>query len=127
MHESGLSEAIVATALRHAGGRRVTRVRVRIGGHPVDPDVVTQGVQLAAMGSAAENTAVELVLVPMSVSCRGCGRGGSVEDHLSMVACPACGGVDIEVTGDEDVILESITVANSDVDGIPEEEEMASR
>jgi hydrogenase nickel incorporation protein HypA/HybF len=43
-----------------------------------------------------------------------------------MVACPACGGVDIEVTGDEDVILESITVANSDVDGIPEEE-MASR
>jgi hydrogenase nickel incorporation protein HypA/HybF len=116
MHETGLAEAIVAAALRRAEGRRVTGVRVHIGGHPVDPDVVTQGIQLAATGTLAENTAVELVLVPMSVSCRGCGRTGSVDDHLSMVACPACGGLDIELTGDEDVILESITVAASDAE-----------
>lgn len=117
MHETGMAEAIVEAALRRAQGRRVVRVRVRIGGHPVDPEVVTQGIQLAATGTYAEKTAVDLVLVPMSMSCRECGRTGSVDDHLAMVACPACGGVDIEVVGDEDVILESITVGAPEAEG----------
>ncbi|MBM0237276.1 hypothetical protein JNW88_09080 [Micromonospora sp. ATA32] len=53
MHETGLSEAIVAAAVRRAAGRRVTGLRVRIGGHPVDPEVVAQGIQLAAAGTIA--------------------------------------------------------------------------
>lgn len=110
MHETGLSEAIVAAAVRRAAGRRVTGLRVRIGGHPVDPAVVTQGIQLAAAGTVAADTAVDLVLEPMTVACHDCGRSGPVEDHLAMVACPRCGGVDIDVTGDDDVVLESITV-----------------
>jgi len=116
MHETDVSEAIVEAALRRANGRRVTRVRVRIGGHPVDRAVVTQGIQLAATGTSAESAEVDLVLVPMSMGCRDCGRTGSVDDHLAMVACPACGSLDIEVTGDEDVILESITVETPDAD-----------
>jgi len=52
VHESGLSEAIVGAALRRGAGRRVTAVRVRVGGHPVDPEVVTMGFQLAATGTA---------------------------------------------------------------------------
>jgi hydrogenase nickel incorporation protein HypA/HybF len=111
VHETGLSEAIVAAALRRAAGRRVTGVRVRIGGHLVDPQVVTQGIQLAAAGTAAEDTDVDLVLEPMSMRCHGCGRTGSVDDHVAMVACAHCGGVDIDVIGSEDVVLESITVA----------------
>ncbi len=38
MHELGLCEAIVAATVRRAAGRRVTAVRVRIGGVDVDVD-----------------------------------------------------------------------------------------
>jgi hydrogenase nickel incorporation protein HypA/HybF len=115
MHETGLSEEIVAAAVRRAAGRQVTGLRVRIGGHPVDPEVVRQGITLAATGTVAADLAVDLVLEPMTVACRDCGRSGPVEDHLAMVACPRCGGVDIDVTGRDEVVLESITVAPSPV------------
>jgi len=110
VHETGLSEAIVQAAVRRAAGRRLTAMRVRIGGHAMDPAVVTQGVQVAAAGTVAEEATVDLVLEPMSMRCHGCGRAGPVEDHLGMVACTGCGGVDIEVTGGDEVVLESITV-----------------
>ncbi|MEV0804832.1 hydrogenase maturation nickel metallochaperone HypA [Micromonospora sp. NPDC050200] len=110
MHETGLSEAIVAAAVRRAAGRRVTGLRVRIGGHAVDPDVVTQGIQVASAGTVVADAAVDLVLEPMTVRCHDCGRGSPVHDHLAMVACPGCGSVDIEITGSDDVVLESITV-----------------
>jgi hydrogenase nickel incorporation protein HypA/HybF len=29
---------------------------------------------------------------------------------MALAACPACGAVDVEVAGHEDVVLESITV-----------------
>ncbi|GAA2710839.1 hydrogenase/urease maturation nickel metallochaperone HypA [Micromonospora olivasterospora] len=110
MHETGLSEAIVAAAVRRAAGRRVTGLRVRIGGHAIDPAVVTQGIQVAAAGTVAADTAVDLVLEPMTVRCHDCGHDAPVTDHLAMVACPECGGVDVDVTGGDDVVLESITV-----------------
>lgn len=105
-----MCEGIVEAALRRANGRRVTRVRVRIGGHPVDREVVQQGFHLAASGSVVENAVLELVMEPMRFSCGSCGHGSSVDDHLAMVACPRCGGIDIELTGDDQVILESIAV-----------------
>lgn len=112
----GMCEAIVTATVRRAAGRRVTGLRVHVGGHAVDRDVVTQGIQLAATGTVAQDAAVDLVLEPMSVRCNGCGRAGAVEDHVSLVACPRCGDVDIEVTGTDEVRLESITLAA----GVPE-------
>jgi hydrogenase nickel incorporation protein HypA/HybF len=107
VHELGLCDAVVAAALRRAGERRVTAMRVRIGGHPVDPDVVRQGIALVAAGTAADGVDIDLVLEPMHVRCPGCGDS-PVLDHLAMVACPRCGGIDIELIGDERVVLESI-------------------
>jgi hydrogenase nickel incorporation protein HypA/HybF len=106
-----MCEAIVDATLRRAAGRRVTGVRVRVGGHAVDRDVVIQGIQLAASGTVAEDLDVDLVLEPMSVRCGSCGRTASVTDHIAMVACPACGGVDVELTGSDEVLLESLTLA----------------
>ncbi|SBT43036.1 hydrogenase/urease maturation nickel metallochaperone HypA [Micromonospora narathiwatensis] len=118
MHETGLSEAIVAAAVRRAAGRRVTGLRVRIGGHPVDAAVVTQGIRVAAVGTVAADTAVDLVLEPMTVRCHECGRDGPITDHLAMVACPQCGGVDVDVAGDDDVVLESITVDTAELGAV---------
>jgi hydrogenase nickel incorporation protein HypA/HybF len=113
MHETGLADGIVRAALRRGAGRRVTGLRVRVGGHPVDPLVVTQGIQIAAAGTLAEGVEVDLVLEPMTVHCAGCGHHGPVTDHLAVVACRHCGAVDVEVSGGDEVVLESITLAEA--------------
>lgn len=111
MHELGLCDGIVEAVLRRAAGRRVSAARVRIGGHPVDPEVMEQGFALAAMGTPAEGAALDVVSEPSTVHCRGCGSRAPVADHLALVACRACGGVDVEVVGSDEAVLESITLA----------------
>lgn len=111
MHEMGVCDAIVDAAVRRARGRRVTGVRVRLTGHPVDPGVIDQGFRLAAAGTAVEGASVELVVRPPQVRCRDCGGRTDAADAASLVACPRCGGVDVEATGGDELVLESITFA----------------
>lgn len=123
MHELGLCEGIVDAVVRRARGRRVTGARVRIGGHLVDAEVIRQGVAVAAVGTVAADAAVDLVLDPLVATCRGCGRAAPVVDHAALVACPACGGLDLRLRGEDQVLLESITVespAGGD-DALPEQ------
>jgi hydrogenase nickel incorporation protein HypA/HybF len=110
VHEMGMCEGIVEATLRRAKGRRVTSVRVRVGGHPVDAAVVEQGFALAAFGTVAEGAALDLVMEPMTLRCGRCGHAAPVEGHQAMVACPRCSGIDIELIGDDQVVLESISV-----------------
>jgi len=111
VHELGLCEGIVEAAERRADGRPVRGLRVRIGGHPVDPGVVRQGVQVAAIGTVVEGATLDLVMEPLAAHCRDCGASAPADGAAAMSACAQCGGVDIEVTGSEQVILESISVA----------------
>jgi len=119
MHELGLCDAVVDAVLQRARGRRVTGMRVRIGGHPVDAAVVRQGIAMAAMGTVAADAEVDLVLEPMHVRCAGCGATTPVEDHRALAACPRCGGIDVVVVGDEQVLLESIVVERAEGDVSP--------
>jgi hydrogenase nickel incorporation protein HypA/HybF len=113
MHELGLCEGILDAALRRADGRRVRAVRVRVGGHPVDPDVIDQGFRLAALGTIAEDARVDLVQEPSQARCRDCGATAPAEG-LALASCRVCGGVDIEVLGGETAVLESITFDRPD-------------
>ncbi|MFG1948179.1 hydrogenase/urease maturation nickel metallochaperone HypA [Nonomuraea sp. NPDC048826] len=111
MHETGMCDEIVEAVLRRAGGRRVAAVRVRaaFAGHEADPAVVEQGFRVAAAGTPAQDARMELVTEPPAVSCRDCGARTPATDALALVACPPCGGVDVEVSGDTGVVVESIT------------------
>lgn len=110
MHELGLCEAIVEAALRRADGRRVHGVRVRVSGHPVDPGVIDQGFQLAAMGTPAEGARVEVVQEPAMARCRACGGRSPADAAPNLIACPRCGGLDVEADEGHGAVLESITV-----------------
>jgi hydrogenase nickel incorporation protein HypA/HybF len=108
MHELGLCEAIVESIEQHAGDRPVAAVRVRVGRllH-VHPDAFDQSFALAAAGSVAEDARAELIVLPAGGHCRSCGANFETgEDWL--VACPHCESVDVEVTGGNELILESI-------------------
>ena len=107
MHELGLCASIVDAVSRRAGDRRVAHVRVRVGRllH-VHPEAFDQSFAVAAMGTVAEDAEAELVMLPVVARCRACGETWDGPDMP--VSCPACTGVDIEVVGGDELVLESI-------------------
>jgi len=107
LHELGLCEAIVGAVERRAGEREVTRVRVQVGRlHHVHPDAFEQSFMMAAAGGVASEAQAELVLLPVRARCAFC--AGEIEADEIPLACPMCGGVDVELTGGDELLLESI-------------------
>jgi hydrogenase nickel incorporation protein HypA/HybF len=118
VHELGLCEGILEAVERRAAGRRVTRVRVRIGArHRVVEPALDQAFALVSAGTVADGAAVDLVVVPARVRCLDCGQEAETTDHLA--ACPACGGLDLEVDGGDELLLEAIELEAKDVSGHP--------
>jgi hydrogenase nickel incorporation protein HypA/HybF len=111
MHEIGMSEAIVDEAVHRAAGRRVSRIRVRVGmGHAVDPAAIESAFQMAAAGTVAERARMDLVVEPIRFRCAACGAGGDVTEPTMAAMCPRCLAVDVEVLGADRVVLESIAL-----------------
>lgn len=107
MHELGLCTDIVSAIDRRATDRPVAKVTVRVGRlHHVHPEAFEQSFAMAALGSAAEGAAAELVLLPVRAKCWACGAESESEEMIS--ACASCGGVDLELTGGEELVLESL-------------------
>jgi hydrogenase nickel incorporation protein HypA/HybF len=107
VHELGLCEGVLEAVERRAAGRRVTRVRVRVGArHRVVAAAFDQSFALVSQGTVADGAAVDLVTVPARVGCLDCGHQAESTDALA--ACPSCGGLDLETEGGDELILEAI-------------------
>ena len=107
MHEFGFCEGILEAVQRRAAGRRVKRVTVRAGVlHRLARDAMQQGFAVAAIGSEAEGAILDLSFVPARWCCRLCQREAEAAD-INMV-CSSCGGIEIDIRGGQEMILESI-------------------
>jgi D-sedoheptulose 7-phosphate isomerase len=110
MHEYGLCEGVLDAVLLRAAGRPVAGIRVRCGvRHAVDPPSMAQAFSTLAAGTAAADAVMELVTIPAAMSCLDCGAAGVSADLLP--ACDRCGSVRIEMTGGDELILESLSYA----------------
>jgi hydrogenase nickel incorporation protein HypA/HybF len=110
MHEFGLCEGVLDAVRQRAGGRRVTGVRVRFGvRHAVDEESLAQAFAMMSEGTEAAGAAVELVTVPATIACPDCGFRGETTDLLA--TCPTCASPDAQVSGGDEMTLESITYA----------------
>jgi hydrogenase nickel incorporation protein HypA/HybF len=114
VHEIGLCEEIVAATVREAAGRDVRAVRVTVRGHPVDREVVDLGFRLAAAGTVAEGADLDVLTEPPVVQCRTCGNRAAAASALAMVACPACGGVDVDAEDSEGLVVDWIRFAEAE-------------
>ena len=107
MHEFGLCDGIVEAVQGRADGRRVARVKIRVGAmHRVVKDAFQQAFSHAAEGTEAESASLDIVVVPVQTVCRSC-KAEFASDDLP-IACVKCGGVDLELCGGEELVLESI-------------------
>jgi hydrogenase nickel incorporation protein HypA/HybF len=115
VHEVGICADLLATVERRAAGRRVTGVKVRVGAlHAVAPPAFSSAFELVAAGTVAADAALDLVVLPVRMRCRGCGEQTAGDELVGL--CPRCGAGDLELTGGDELMLESITVAGGDGD-----------
>lgn len=104
MHEYGLCEGIVATVRHRAAGRRVGRVVVRIGvRHAALPAPMAQAFEEVTAGTEVSGARLDIVPVPLRLTCRGCGASGDTSDPLAL--CPGCGGDRIDLSGGDELTL----------------------
>jgi len=109
VHELSLATAIVNTAVRHAGGRRVRLVCLRVGAlRQVVPDSLAFYFDLIARGTPCEGARLEQELVGARLRCRPCARAWEIE--LPAFRCPFCGGGQVEVAAGDEFLVESIEV-----------------
>lgn len=107
MHELGLCSSILAAVEARADGRPVSRVKVRVGRlHHVHPEAFGQSFAIAAYGTVAEEATAELEIPPLRACCGSCGAAWEAAEIP--LACPACGGVGIDIRGGDELTLESI-------------------
>jgi hydrogenase nickel incorporation protein HypA/HybF len=108
VHEYSIATGVVQTALRHAGGRRVTAVSLRVGPlRQVVPEALAFAFELAARGTPCEGALLEQELVPCRLQCPSCAIEWIAREPD--FRCRACGWPAVVLSGNE-LQLESIEV-----------------
>ena len=109
MHELSIADALLRIALRHADGRRIESVEVKVGHlRQVVPDALMFAFSLVSAGTQAEGAELTIEEVPAAGVCRGCGTQS--EWDAFPLACRACGGVDVELVRGEELCVDALTM-----------------
>jgi hydrogenase nickel incorporation protein HypA/HybF len=108
MHELSLASAVIDTVERHAAGRRVTAVCLKVGHlRQVVPASLEFYFGHVARGTVCEGARLEYELIPARLRC-GCGHE-CVLDGIDF-RCSACGAAGAKVVSGEEFLVESIDV-----------------
>lgn len=111
MHELSLSSAILDTVLRHAGGRRVAAVDLRVGQlRQVVAGSLEFYFEILARQTACEGAELRIEHVDARLRCPPCGRQWSIE--VPIFRCPTCGG-EAEIAAGNEFQVESIDVLSA--------------
>jgi hydrogenase nickel incorporation protein HypA/HybF len=130
MHELSLAGAVIDTAERHAAGRRVLLIQLRLGElRQVVPDSLAFYFEHVARGTLCEGATLEYETVPATLGCRECGAtwdlaatlgspsaawGQSPPGHVAApqmsFRCRRCGAADVAVQSGDEFEIESIEV-----------------
>ena len=113
MHELSLSSAIVGTVVKHAEGRRVAAVDLRVGQlRQVVPDTLEFYFGFVARDTVCEGAVLRQELVDARLRCRPCGREWSID--LPAFRCPTCGGSEVEIAAGNEFLVQSIEVEEAE-------------
>lgn len=108
MHELALCGAIADIVTRRAAGRDVRVVHVRVGQlRQVVPDTLAYCWTMLAADTTLDGSVLEMERVPAVLRCGSCGADHDLGDSL-VLACPACGSLDITVVAGEELVVTAL-------------------
>jgi len=109
VHELSLSGAIVNTAVKHASGRPVRVVSVRVGRlRQVVPATLEFYFEFVARGTLCEGARLEQALIEARLRCPKCDHEWSIE--IPAFRCPSCGAGEVQIATGDEFEVESIEV-----------------
>jgi hydrogenase nickel incorporation protein HypA/HybF len=109
MHELSVATAVLNTALKHADGRPVSAVNVRVGAmRQVVPDSLRFYFEIVARDTECEGAALDLVEIETALCCTDCDRRWSPQ--IPAFRCPDCGSADVQVLAGEELEVDYIEV-----------------
>jgi hydrogenase nickel incorporation protein HypA/HybF len=113
VHELALSSAIVNTAAKHAGGRPVSVVSLRVGRlRQVVPDTLEFYFEFVARDTVCEGARLEQEVIDARLRCNPCHEEWAIE--IPAFRCPTCGGSDVIVASGDEFEVESIELEESE-------------
>jgi hydrogenase nickel incorporation protein HypA/HybF len=105
LHELAIAESVVQIAHRHANGRRVTKVQLKVGHlRQVVPSALSFSFELVAQDTPVDGAQLEMEEVPAVGLCRDCGAESRLESFP--LQCLECEGFDLEVLTGEELFVE---------------------
>ena len=91
MHELSVATAVLNTAVKHADGRRVTHVSVRVGAlRQVVPASLRFYWEIVARDTVCEDARLDLTVVDARLRCERCRREWT--PSIPLFRCQDCGG-----------------------------------
>jgi len=109
VHELSVSAAVVDTAVRHAAGRKVTSVHLRVGAlRQVVPDSLAFYFDIVARDTLCEGAVLEQELIAARLRCESCET--EWEADAPAFRCPGCAGGQVTVVCGDELEVESIDV-----------------
>jgi hydrogenase nickel incorporation protein HypA/HybF len=107
MHELGIAASVVEIVCRHAEGRRVSRVELKVGHlRQIIPATLAFNFELVAQGTVAEGAELDLESIPAVGVCSDCGT--ETELHAFPLQCAGCDSFDLRIVAGEELEVESI-------------------
>ncbi len=107
MHELSIAQAVLEVASRHAAGRRVSKVEVKIGHlRQVVPSALEFAFTLVTEGTELEGAELVIEDVPARGRCQGC--GSETVMRAFPLQCSSCGGMDLELEAGEELLVDAL-------------------
>ena len=116
MHEFSLVTALlnqVSELMRQHQAERVVSIRVNVGAFcGVDPELFRIAYDILVDTSPAHGAQLRLEHLPLESRCDNCGHRFANEYYCFV--CPACKSKDVTIVRGEDLVLESLTLEQSE-------------
>ena len=109
MHEMAIAGSVLDGVLRHAGGRRVIHVQLKVGHlRQVVPSSLEFSWELITKGTAADGAPLGIHRVEAAGACRACGE--ETPQAGFPFRCGACGGFDLEIVRGNELLIDWLEV-----------------
>ncbi len=109
MHELSVATAVLNTAIKHADGREVTVVSLRVGRlRQVVPESLRFYFEIVARDTACQHARLELAEIEVRMRCRACAHEWEMLDPT--FRCPRCSSADVSVLSGEELEVDYIEV-----------------
>jgi hydrogenase nickel incorporation protein HypA/HybF len=117
VHELSVCGAIADIVSRHAAGRPVRVVNVRVGQlRQIVPDTLVYCWELVSAQTPLAGSRISVESVPARIKCLACGHVTDI-GAVPAFACGSCGGFDAEVVSGEEFLVTSLELESSALDG----------